>query len=448
MDFDFSNTSFSFLASIVVAILGIGYPLFLNNIRGIDEQYRSTRLARRFQKEHCFTQYKQWLILSIAVSVAAPFVMLMVGCINVNVLVEGVQCLVVLFLVWRMLQLFNLISKYYDIGQICFHLGITGEIDNDVKCDEDKLLCAIDIMKYASFNGDYCIYDTCRKYLYKAVRNDSQKSVGDTYNMGEVIQKAFFQIANYSTDKEHTYLYNESLISECLYSANPKRFNGECTRKVLWLHLLRMMDTDSTLWFRDYWRRATQYYSMDISHGDGKDEAEWEAIKNNLRDFEEMHWMAGAALVHYKKYEWLRFALFYSNVSPAKYPLVPSSFQDILDAAMQLRQKLVKPGIVEYDYLIEQMLNNGSDAIYMMYELAMKYFALLVIRCSILKETEKLAPHSMPEDSDDRNFMKSVAQEIYTNIDYWYNESLIHRLQFPILPQEEEVRMKFNPTTW
>lgn len=48
MSWDFTNYTFSFLVSLIGTILGICYPLFLENIRKIDDQYQSTVLAKRF----------------------------------------------------------------------------------------------------------------------------------------------------------------------------------------------------------------------------------------------------------------------------------------------------------------------------------------------------------------------------------------------------------------
>ena len=76
MSWDFTNYTFSFLVSLIGTILGICYPLFLENIRKIDDQYQSTVLAKRFQEAPVFKLYRLLLIAAIIISFLAPFIML------------------------------------------------------------------------------------------------------------------------------------------------------------------------------------------------------------------------------------------------------------------------------------------------------------------------------------------------------------------------------------
>lgn len=461
MEFNFTNVTFSFLASIVVAVLGTGYPLFLGSIREIDAQYKSTRLAKRFKNECIFRVYYWVLVSSIAASIIAPFMMMIFNNVKLNIIIIIVQCIVVLLLVGQMLWLFRLIHKYYDIEQICRHLDINGEPDNDNGCNEEKLLCAVEIMKYASCNGNRYIFEKCKAYLCWAVNKESQRCESDTYDMGRHVQKSFMQIAHYSRDKDNVYLHNECVIAECLYSAHPKRFNGENNLRVLWQSLLLMMDTDSTVWFRDYWRRAVQYYFMDVSNMDDESEVGTEVIMQNWEFFKEMHWMVGAALVYYQKYEWLRFALFYSSISPVKYPLVPSSFILIMKGMTKIRKMLdsVEEGLsveklerqIPCKYQIE-IYHEDKEAASMMLKLASKYFALLVIRLFNVNNynithSEPMDAPSIPENDSEKYYMGKAAQDLYANIDFWYIDNLIYRLQLPNVPQEEDVKALLKSCT-
>ena len=97
-----------------VTILGICYPLFLENIRKIDDQYQSTVLAKRFQEAPVFKLYRLLLIAAIIISFLAPFIMLFSDNSIVNIGVETIHCLFVLALVFVMLYMFRFIQTYYN----------------------------------------------------------------------------------------------------------------------------------------------------------------------------------------------------------------------------------------------------------------------------------------------------------------------------------------------
>ena len=75
MSWDFTNYTFSFLVSLVGTILGICYPLFLENIRKIDDQYQSTVLAKRFQEAPVFKLYRLLLIVFWSIMQVQQYIM-------------------------------------------------------------------------------------------------------------------------------------------------------------------------------------------------------------------------------------------------------------------------------------------------------------------------------------------------------------------------------------
>lgn len=73
--FDFTNVTFSGLISIFGALVSLGYPVVLQSIQRIDEQYDSIRLTHRLQYEMVFKLFKCLMIVNIIVSILAPFVL-------------------------------------------------------------------------------------------------------------------------------------------------------------------------------------------------------------------------------------------------------------------------------------------------------------------------------------------------------------------------------------
>ena len=68
--FEFSNNAISLLLSIFSVIVGMTYPLLLQAIQRIDEQYRSSRISKMLKYEKVF-QLFQWLV---AISIAFAFI--------------------------------------------------------------------------------------------------------------------------------------------------------------------------------------------------------------------------------------------------------------------------------------------------------------------------------------------------------------------------------------
>ena len=73
--FDFFDYIFSSLISIFAALMGMAYPLILQAIQRIDEMYNSSKLAAYFQKQWFFHLFSRILLVSIPVSIVAPFLL-------------------------------------------------------------------------------------------------------------------------------------------------------------------------------------------------------------------------------------------------------------------------------------------------------------------------------------------------------------------------------------
>ena len=73
--FEFSNNTVSLLISVFSVIVGMTYPVLIQAIQRIDEQYRSSRLSKMLMNEPKFKRF-QWLVaISIAFAFASIFVM-------------------------------------------------------------------------------------------------------------------------------------------------------------------------------------------------------------------------------------------------------------------------------------------------------------------------------------------------------------------------------------
>lgn len=113
--FEFSNNSISSLVSIFSAIMGIGYPLLLQTIERLDEQYKSQRIARLFLQERTFKRFQWLLAISIAFAIMSIFILEMLD--GYEILTDiwvTAHSAVTLMLLYKMVMLVHLILIYYD----------------------------------------------------------------------------------------------------------------------------------------------------------------------------------------------------------------------------------------------------------------------------------------------------------------------------------------------
>lgn len=73
--FEFSNNAISLLLSVFSVLVGMTYPLLLQAIQRIDEQYRSSRITKMLKEEKVFRLF-QWLVtISIAFAFISIFIL-------------------------------------------------------------------------------------------------------------------------------------------------------------------------------------------------------------------------------------------------------------------------------------------------------------------------------------------------------------------------------------
>lgn len=128
--FEFSNNTVSLLISVFSVIVGMTYPVLIQAIQRIDEQYRSSRLSKMLMNEPKFKRF-QWLVaISIAFAFASIFVMQMVDGHDVLVLTwVSVHSFVTLMLLRATLSLVYLILTYYNPNELLKHIRTLHDIN-------------------------------------------------------------------------------------------------------------------------------------------------------------------------------------------------------------------------------------------------------------------------------------------------------------------------------
>lgn len=113
--FEFSNNAISLLLSVFSVIVGMTYPLLLQAIQRIDEQYRSSRITKMLKEEKVFRIF-QWLVtISIAFAFISIFILqllddcptLTIVWVTIHTLLTWLLLVTTILLVYRIMTYYN-----------------------------------------------------------------------------------------------------------------------------------------------------------------------------------------------------------------------------------------------------------------------------------------------------------------------------------------------------
>lgn len=113
--FEFSNNAISLLLSVFSVIVGMTYPLLLQAIQRIDEQYRSSRITKMLKEEKVFRLF-QWLVtISIAFAFISIFILqllddcptLTIVWVTIHTLLTWLLLVTTILLVYRIMTYYN-----------------------------------------------------------------------------------------------------------------------------------------------------------------------------------------------------------------------------------------------------------------------------------------------------------------------------------------------------
>lgn len=450
MSFDITTESYSSLISIFSAIIGLSYPVLLQSIQRIDEQYDSVRLSRRFQQEFIFKIFKWILFINIIISLLSPFVIYVFG-EYFSVAVISVQTLFVAAMLFSSFHLFNVIQIYYNPDELLKRLKNEMKPlvkQMELKSNYDKIsiemMNLIDISKYASSKGIYDIYNRSFSEVYNCF-GEYQRTVRN--NMDVQYPNGFMDVLlelskYYINNIRYAYFYNDNRIIFLLYNNVYRQKISESTYQYIWKLLNDIIICDNKDWFNQYWRHSDQYYSstfVSISTDNGISE------KDDKDRFFEFHVVLGALLVYNRKYEWLKYIMYFTSQIPASYYLIPGTFVRIFE----LMKKFNK--MQSHSYMLISLvypfkgIDLGVESDESILNEIYKYLSLLFIRMFMFNDfnINFCDPKELPnigEDISDNKFYISLVDILRENVNNWFNSKCIEKINFEVeIPTREVV---------
>lgn len=150
------------------------------------------------------------------------------------------------------------------------------------------------------------------------------------YIYPEYLQQILNHLMECSISEKYPLLYEKADLIAVLYNQYNDFPITDQVYNFIWIWANKMLEAGSTNWMKEYWSHANQYYTFKLEN---KGNA---AVKSRFREF---HVMMGALLTYKRQFEQLRYVMEFTNSLPAKYPLIPSTFKQILEVYEDLSSK-------------------------------------------------------------------------------------------------------------
>ncbi|MBQ6200860.1 MAG: hypothetical protein IJK50_05455 [Prevotella sp.] len=168
-------TSFSAILelciSMVTALLGLAYPLFVDKINGIATMYKSKRMSARFRSDPAYIVFNIFLFVSILELFVFPFVIYAIHSKQIEMILLIVQGITVFILSLCMVLLYDLMMTYCNPESLC--QKIRASLNPQRRIEDLSIL-----MEFAAKDIVYRdLYATCQEELFRHIMEFQQQEL-------------------------------------------------------------------------------------------------------------------------------------------------------------------------------------------------------------------------------------------------------------------------------
>ena len=427
-NFSFTDYSFSTYISIFAAVIGLGYPLILQVIQRMNEQYTSIRISNLFTSEKTYKCFQGLLFVSLFFALVSSFVLeILEGIDNALIIWISVHCIVTFLLVLFSIIIFQLMLVYYNPDALLDHIMRLGT--------GAHLLEIYDIAQVASKTDEENLYKRSMRVLMRELHNSLvEKAKSDTSKLEGVTlephqQQLLNQIQRITcSKKEGNYFEHDSFLPVLWYPEDLYIPLSKDTRKFIWDTLQKIINADKKDWFINYWTFACQYFDSQLRGGYSDDKYDNKGFIKQQIYFKELHVAIAASLLFHKKYEWLDVVLNFTQTDPPSYPLVDNTFDSIWSDLIHFNDYLSYNKVFQ---LSDKFPMHGSyndvNSDYFILSQITQYLAILVLRLEWMNfNVSYKEPYDLPNIENARSIptLKKYEQIVLSMIQYLGDESL------------------------
>ena len=371
-------------------------------------------MAAYFQKQWFSLLFSHLLLLSIPVSIIAPFLLYYYRDFSCMMVLSAVHAIIVFALAMSAFILFKYIMMTINPSKFFEYL------EYKLYGSHPPLTEIFQIQKYASDKDNEELFGNITTSI-SVYLNSYRKNKRDDVAID--VWKMFRELYKQHSKRDNHFFSNRNLIVSYFFSPEEQIFLSEEEYIYIWQTVDAVVHADNESWVYNYWTYANQYYMFTLDHY-SKDEE----LKLQQKRFKEQHFMIGALLTYNHKYVLLKRLMYFSNALPPTYDLVPSSFNLIILQLKSLIEKKDMPIELTKRYLmIGAPQDVSSDGFILSY--TYKYASLLLIRLFTVNDWNITYsnPMGLPEISSDYT-VEDLNEEVYMmnrlkhNISSWFEE--------------------------
>ncbi len=162
---------FELSISMVTALLGLAYPLFIDKINGIASMYKSRRISQRFRKELPYIMFNFFLTISVLELFLFPILIYAIKSPRVDFILLWIQGITVFILSLSMVHLYDMLMTYCNPESLCNRIRVS---INPQQRIEDLMI----IMEFAATDAMYRdLYSTCFEELCRHIMEFQQNEL-------------------------------------------------------------------------------------------------------------------------------------------------------------------------------------------------------------------------------------------------------------------------------
>jgi hypothetical protein len=345
-----SDDVFRITIAFVPGLLSISYPLIVQTISRLNDQYKSTHIIDTFRKE---LRHK-WFFWSLICSVL--FTLLCVTKFKGLILLDFI--LIINLLLAFFLNIRLLLT--YQSGKELFHLyrrrlNITNYEQYKgkpklIKRKKSQILGAwhsvIDLYCYAIAGRDRKLQEDIRINViasaFHFIKYVEQKDQEVVLFPTEMYNSTYDIIATFIRNKDDNYYQNiEFFVGSAFFSSDHenRQFLHQQTFQALWSNLFLLIENDRDDKVVRHWENAHQYcrFNLEIlqiqrneKYEETEESKEYRKKLNTHKSvYIQIYTVLGAYLMHKKKYKTLYKVWFFTQSQPPSYVLVVQTMADI-----------------------------------------------------------------------------------------------------------------------
>lgn len=442
--------------NIIIALLGLAYPILLQVIARLDEKYESENIATLFKTEWEWKAFRYTLVASLISVFIWSFKFEPLNEIEgMNFLIENSASLLIALsatlLVISFFFFVGKVIKYYTPYSIIPYL-IKG---HDTSKSEIKFFPALaDLLLLSIRKQQTNISRTLSDFFYSAFRRVREKSNNipviypDQYY--DTIYRAIEELAILKEKRNYLLEHRTSGGIWLLGEMQGKEIS-EKTYLWLWRNLLIAVRYNQDDLIINHWETCHQYYSYSLPYIHKEydntttsfqvsNQKEVEMRLAERKKFIEFHYALGGLLTYKNRYSCIKRLFSYTQSQPPKYELLPESMQEVFSFYFEVRDPYDRSyNWISHQYPFPELSGISSDGVIKKW--IMSYMAILFLRqYSIIPYLITMKPLDYPAIPDTQGEIKNWIDGLdffkKLLIEHLENEELLKTLNLGFITEE------------